>query len=75
MENQEKQFYSPQDAAKVLDVNPYTILRLIKSGRLHATNLGAKNRKMYRISAEDLKAFINQGRHEPTNSNGPTQNP
>ncbi len=55
-----KEFYTPKDAAEMLSVNKLTILRLIKGGKIQATNMGTGRRMVYRISKDVLSGFINK---------------
>lgn len=55
-----REFYTPKDAADFLSINKMTILRLIKSGKLPATNIGTGQRMVYRISRGALSGFINK---------------
>jgi len=54
-----KEFYSPKEAAELLSVNRKTILSLINSGRIKATNIAVGTRALYRVAREDLDKFIN----------------
>ena len=56
--NLEKPFYSIDEAAEALGMHHNTIRRHIKRGDLHATRPGAG--KLWRISKEDLIAWVNQ---------------
>jgi excisionase family DNA binding protein len=64
-----KEFYTPKDAADLLSINKMTILRLIKSGQLAATNIGTGQRMVYRISKSALSGFISK-----KHGNGNTKN-
>lgn len=66
-----KEFYSPKEAAEMLSVNRKTILTLINSGRLKATNIAVGTRALYRISRSELENFINQNKEYGT---GDTKN-
>lgn len=61
-----KEFYSPKEAAEMLSVNRKTILTLINSGRLKATNIAVGTRALYRISRSELENFINQNKEYGT---------
>lgn len=54
MEELKQAFYTPQEAADILKVNVETIRRRIKDKTLKANKMGNR----YRISQEDLQAFI-----------------
>jgi len=49
----QKDFYSPDEVAELLDLHVRTIRRYIREARLKATRIG----KQYRIAAGDLEAF------------------
>lgn len=57
-----KEYYSPKEAAEMLSVNRKTILTLINSGRLKATNIAVGTRALYRISIVELANFINSNK-------------
>ena len=59
MIKENKQYYTPAQAAKLLCVTDQLIIRHIKSGKLPAMNLGSGKRKIYRIRAEDIDNFDN----------------
>ena len=48
----------PAEVGKRLGVSPYTVLELIREGRLTAFKI----RKQWRISLEDLEDFIAKGK-------------
>ena len=54
MEELKQAFYTPQEADDILKVNVETIRRRIKDKTLKANKMGNR----YRISQEDLQAFI-----------------
>jgi excisionase family DNA binding protein len=56
---EEQKFYSVSDAARMLSVNPVTIRRMIKSGKLFAVKPFGLNGH-YRISYSALAPLINQ---------------
>lgn len=68
----EKEFYTPQEAALRLSVSNETILRLIRNGKIQASNVGIGKRMVYRIAAQDLNLFINVARND---SEQPRQHP
>ncbi len=49
-----KRFYSPQEAAEILDVSSSTVLNLIHSGQIPATRV---SERIYRISVPALERF------------------
>jgi excisionase family DNA binding protein len=49
-----------KQVADKLAVNPETVRRLIKSNRLKAVIFGTDRKATYRITEEELDAFINQ---------------
>lgn len=55
----DKEYYSPKEAAEKLSVNRKTILSLINSGRIKATNMATGTRALYRIPRKELEKFIN----------------
>jgi len=55
-----KEYYSPKEAAEILSVNRKTILTLINSGKIVATNIAVGSRALYRISKQELNNFINK---------------
>lgn len=55
MKNDEKQFYSAQELADLLNFNVMTIYRHIKSGKLKAYKMS----KEFRISKSDFDIFLN----------------
>jgi putative resolvase len=52
---QDKDFYKPEELAKVLEVNIMTIYRYIKAGRLKAYKIGRE----YRIDKVEFNNFLN----------------
>lgn len=55
----ERKYLSINQAAEELGVNPFTIRRWIKSGKLAAIRMGAK---LWRISPEALAQFLEAGK-------------
>lgn len=49
-----KEYYSTNEIAEMLGVDPITIRRWIQKGKLPAIDIG----KEYRVSKSDLDAFI-----------------
>lgn len=48
------QILTPEQAAKILQIHPMTILKYIKQGKLRGSKLG----RVYRIKEEDLYKFL-----------------
>jgi excisionase family DNA binding protein len=46
--------YTVQEVARILRVNPLTVLRLIKRGNLRARKVG----RVYRITEQELSLFL-----------------
>jgi len=61
--------YRVEQVAEILQASPRHVQRLIRLGRLQATDIGAGKTKNYRISRADLEAFIDE-RRQPSNSGG-----
>jgi len=59
-----KEYYTPQEAAELLSVNKYLILRFINTGKLVASNLGTGQRSVYRISREEIDKFIKKSKNK-----------
>ena len=49
-------FYTIEEVAAILRVNPATVRQLIASGELNATKVG----RQYRISEQQLQDYINR---------------
>jgi excisionase family DNA binding protein len=54
-----EKLYTPEEAAKFLAVNPNTVRTWLREGQIKGVKLGGR---IWRISEEDLKDFINQNR-------------
>jgi excisionase family DNA binding protein len=50
------QLLTPKDIAARCQINPKTVLRAIRSGRLRASQLG--ERAAYRVAEEDFQAWL-----------------
>lgn len=48
-------YFTVQDVAEILSLNPQTVRRYIREGKLKSKKIGAG----HRITKEDLQAFIN----------------
>lgn len=57
-----KEYYSPSEAAEALGVRREHVLRLIKSGKIVASNLGIGQRAVYRISKQELEGYIKKNK-------------
>jgi excisionase family DNA binding protein len=55
-----KEYYSPQEIADKLSLSKQTVLSLIKSGKLKASNLSVGKKAVWRISEESLNKFANK---------------
>lgn len=53
-------YYSPKELAKMLSVSHRTVLKLIKSGKLRALNVGAGERPIYKILDGEYQRFIRE---------------
>lgn len=57
MDNNYRQFYTPEQIAIMLQVTPESIRRYVRSGKLKAIKLGGK---FIRIEKKEIEAFINR---------------
>jgi len=57
-----KNVYSPQEAAELLGVTKDHVLRLIKSGKLMASNIGLGQRSVWRISSDEINKFFTRSK-------------
>lgn len=53
----EEQYFTTAEVAKILKLNPFTVLVYIRTGKLRASKVG----KSYRITKSDIDAFIARG--------------
>jgi excisionase family DNA binding protein len=53
----ENQYFTTAEVAKMLKLNPFTVLTYIRNGKLGASKIG----KGYRIAKGDIDAFISRG--------------
>jgi len=58
MENMEKKFYTVLECAEYLNCSDKTIRLLIEKKKLQAYDIGAGERKVYRIPASELELFL-----------------
>ena len=56
----QKEFYTPQELAKLLSFNVMTIYRYIKARRLRAYKIG----KEFRIEKSEFEQFMNKAKHK-----------
>lgn len=49
----------PREAAAALRVHPRYLTRLIRNGKLRASNVGSARMPTYRVKRDDVIAFIN----------------
>ncbi len=52
------ELYTIDECAKLLKCSDKTVRRLIEKKKLLAHDIGAANRRVYRISAEELDRFL-----------------
>jgi len=55
-DRKELKVYTPAEAAELLKVNPQTVWKYIREGRLRASRLG----RVYRIRETDLELLLDQ---------------
>ena len=51
-----KQLYTTEQVAKLLQIHPLTVLKYIRSGKLHAIKLG----RIYRIQESAIEEFLDR---------------
>lgn len=56
----EEQFYTVDELAQILKVNPMTVYRWIKTNKLMSLKAG----KQYRVKKEDLDNFLNNKKNK-----------
>jgi len=54
--NKMYQILTVEDTAKILHLHPFTVLKLIKSGKLKASKIG----RVYRIRESAIEDFMNK---------------
>ncbi|MEK7528814.1 MAG: helix-turn-helix domain-containing protein [Patescibacteria group bacterium] len=47
---------TPEQAAKILQIHPFTVLKYIKAGRIKASKLG----RVYRIRESAIERFLDE---------------
>ena len=63
-----EKYFSPKEVAELLSINKKTVLSLINSGRIKATNIAIGSRALYRVTSSDLNKFINSNKYGKRNS-------
>ena len=58
-----REYYSTKEVAEMLAINRKTLLSLIKSNKIVATNIAVGDRALYRISREELDKFTNSNKY------------
>ncbi len=61
----QQEAYSPKEVAKLLGCHWEKIIRLIKTGKLKAMNLGTDERPRYHVTRGMLEAFYKENSYEP----------
>lgn len=56
-----EQFYTPQEIAKMLKVNPRSVHRWLREGKLKGFKVGGD---LWRIPESELKAFIEESQKD-----------
>jgi excisionase family DNA binding protein len=51
-----KQLYTTEQVAQLLQIHPLTVLKYIRSGKLHAIKLG----RIYRIQESAIEEFLDR---------------
>lgn len=69
-----KNIYSPKEAAELLKVTNDHILRLIKSGKLLASNVGLGQRAVWRISHDEINKFLMRSNNKSNEQSRDTKN-
>jgi len=64
----DKQMITPDEAAEKLGINRGQLIRLIKSGKIKAINVGAGKRVCFRIHQSEIEKFI-ENNHVKSNPN------
>lgn len=60
----QERILTPEQVSQILQVHPFTVLKFIKQGKLHASKLG----RVYRIRESDLDNFLDQTSGRPKKS-------
>ena len=63
MEQETKEFYTPEEIADRLQVNKMTVYRLMERGELQYHQIG----KLKRIAGDAFQAFLNQTQRQGKN--------
>jgi excisionase family DNA binding protein len=56
----QKQYYTVEQIAKLLNIHPKTVQRYIREGKIHATKIG----KSWRVNGHDLSLFTEDNKNE-----------
>lgn len=56
-----EKFFTTEQVANILQVHPFTILKLIKQGKLQGIKLG----RVYRIKESEVKEFLERSSSKP----------
>lgn len=64
-----EKYFSTKEVAEMLSINTRTVILLINSGRIKATNIAAGSRARYRVTSSELDKFINDNKYGKRNSN------
>lgn len=60
------QYYKVQQVADLLSLSKEQVHRLISDGALGAVNVGRESKKYWRVSQDDLSAYLANARKENT---------
>jgi excisionase family DNA binding protein len=63
-----EKYFSTKEVAEMLSISIKTVLSLINSGRIKATNLAVGSRALYRVTSRDLNKFINSNKYGKRNT-------
>lgn len=53
-------FYTTKEFAKLLEIHPNTVRKMIKAKRLHPVNVGTAKKPKYKIPEEDLDRLMSE---------------
>ena len=56
----DNEYLTPTEVARLLKVNPRTVLRMIENGKILAVELAGTKRKTYRILSGELDRFVSR---------------
>lgn len=60
-----EEYFTPEEIAKKLKLNPVTVQRWLRDGKLKGAKLG----KQWRVKGSDLDAFIEEGERKAREEN------